>query len=117
MIKNDLARSVERFHKEFGLSPENQSRHLWLCLLAEELGELTRAVLRDESKVAVEDELGDMVFVMEGFCRLFGCDLNAGIERTIQKNDRKRRTSFSPAKSGKIRATQRHAGGKKQGRN
>ena len=116
MIKNDLARSVRRFHKEFGLTSRNQTRHLWLCLLAEELGELTRAVLRDEPATEIENELGDMVFVMEGFCRLFGCDLNAGIERTIQKNDRKQKKDFRPAKSGKIRARQKNAGGKKQGR-
>ncbi|MGC2697470.1 MAG: MazG nucleotide pyrophosphohydrolase domain-containing protein [Candidatus Angelobacter sp.] len=116
MINNHLAGSVQRFHKEFGLTSKNQTKHLWLCLMAEEFGELTRAVLRDQPKAGIENELGDMVFVMEGFCRLFGYDLNAGIERIIRKNDGKQRKHFRPGESGKIRATQKNAGGKKQGR-
>jgi NTP pyrophosphatase (non-canonical NTP hydrolase) len=101
-MKNDLARSVKRFHKEFDLQRRNQSENLWICLMLEEMGELTRAVLRRQSKTEVENELGDIVYVMEGFCQLFGYELWAGVERAICKNDSKRRKRFNPASGGKV---------------
>jgi NTP pyrophosphatase (non-canonical NTP hydrolase) len=101
-MNQDLTRSVKRFHKEFGLTRRNQSPELWLCMMTEELGELMRAVLRGQSKEEVEDELGDMLYVMAGFCQLFGYDLQAGVERVVRKNDVKHRGDFSPAAGGKV---------------
>ena len=102
LVVNGLTRSVKRFHKEFDLRRQNQSESLWLCLMLEEIGELTRAVLRRQSKMEVENEMGDIIYVMEGFCRLFGYDLWAGVERTVRKNDGKRRSRFAPRGEGKI---------------
>lgn len=102
LIINSLMRSVKRFHKEFDLRRQNQSESLWLCLMLEEIGELTRAVLRRQSKAEIESELGDIIYVMEGFCQLFGYDLWAGVERVVHKNDGKRRGRFAPRGEGKI---------------
>lgn len=101
-VINSLTRSVKRFHKEFDLRRQNQSESLWLCLMLEEMGELTRAVLRRQSKAEIEGELGDIIYVMEGFCQLFGYDLWAGVERVVRKNDGKRRGRFAPRGEGKI---------------
>lgn len=101
-VINSLTRSVKRFHKEFDLRRQNQSESLWLCLMLEEMGELTRAVLRRQSKAEIESELGDIIYVMEGFCQLFGYDLWAGLERVVRKNDGKRRGRFAPRGEGKI---------------
>lgn len=102
LVINQLTRSVKRFHKEFDLRRQNQSESLWLCLMLEEIGELTSAVLRRQSKAEIENELGDIIYVMEGFCQLFGYDLWAGVERTVSKNDGKRRGRFAPRGEGKI---------------
>lgn len=102
MARTDLTRSVKRLHQEFGIQKGNQSKNLWLCLMLEELGELTRAVLRNEPKMEIENELGDIIFVMEGFCQLFDYDLSAGVKRTIRKNDGKHRDQFGPGESGKV---------------
>jgi len=101
-MKNSLTRSVKRFHKEFDLRRQNQSESLWICLMLEEIGELTRAVLRRQPKAEIENELGDIIYVMEGFCQLFGYDLWAGVARTIRKNDGKHRGRFGPRGEGKI---------------
>ena len=112
-MNQDLTRSVKRFHKEFGLTRRNQSPNLWLCLMMEEMGELTRAVLRGQSKADVENELGDILYVVEGFCQLFGYDLRAGVERVIRKNDGKQRGRFSTAGVGKVRQISEPANKKK----
>ena len=112
-MNKNLTRSVKRFHKEFGLTRRNQSPNLWLCLMMEEMGELTRAVLRGQSKAEVENELGDILYVMEGFCQLFVYDLRAGVERVVRKNDGKQRGDFSRAAGGKVQQTSEPARGKK----
>jgi len=100
-----LLRSVKRFQRRFQLYRSNQTETLWLSLLAEEVGELASAILKGEEKLAVEDEIGDIVYVLQGFCELFGYDLWAGVERTISKNDQKRRRGFAKSKAGKIAAS------------
>ena len=80
--------------------------------MTEELGELTRAVLRGQSKKDVEDELGDILYVMEGFCQLFGYDLQAGVERVVHKNDGKHRGDFSRAAGGKVQQRSRSVSAK-----
>lgn len=112
-MNKNLTRSVKGFHKEFGLQRRNQSPNLWLCLMMEEMGELTRAVLRGESRAEVENELGDILYVMEGFCQLFGYDLRAGVERVIRKNDGKQRGRFHVAGGGKVQHASEPALGKK----
>jgi len=100
-----LLGSVKRFQRRFRLNRSNQTETLWLCLLAEEVGELASAVLKGKEKPAVEDEIGDIIYVLQGFCELFGYDLWAGVERTISKNDQKTRRGFAKSRAGKIAAS------------
>jgi NTP pyrophosphatase (non-canonical NTP hydrolase) len=102
VINTNLTRSVKRFHKDFGLLRQNQSKDLWLCMMMEELGELTHAVLRDQPKEEIEGELGDLLYLMEGFCQLFGYDLSAGAEQTIRKNDGKKPRQFGAPDGKKV---------------
>jgi len=97
-----LLRSVRQFQRRFRLRRSNQSETLWLCLLTEEVGELTSAVLKGRAKAAVEDEVGDILYVLHGFCELFGYNLRQGVERTISKNDQKQPGRFGKSRSGKI---------------
>ena len=101
-MENDLRDSVRRFHDRFALTRDNQSKTLWLCMLMEEVGELTRSTLKDDSVEAIEGECGDIIYVLQGFCELFGYDLWAGVERTMTKNDRKTRQDTTESKVGKI---------------
>jgi len=101
-MKTELISSVRRFHERFVLTNSNQAETLWLCMLTEEIGELTRSVLRDDPAEKIEGECGDIIYVLQGFCELFGYDLWGGIERTIQKNDLKTPRASSEARSGKI---------------
>ncbi len=101
-MEKELIRSVQQFHSKFGLNKANQSEALWLCMLMEEVGELTKSVLRDDPPQQIESECGDILYVLQGFCELFGYDLWSGVQGTMRKNDLKTPATNAKSSSGKV---------------